>query len=886
MKKSRSGIIAPVAVMLMMLTVFYYYRMFPFGDKTLSWCDMNQQVIPFLMDFKDILSGKANLFLNLQNAGGMSFWGVFLFFISSPFTFLVVLVGKADMYHLVNILVVLKMMTCAFTASLFFNRQFSKLNTAQNTALSVMYAFCGYTMFYYQNQVWLDIMYLFPVLLLGLIKLVEEERVWLYILAFSAVLTVNFYLSYMVSIFLVLSFGIYLIICVPAEHRRKDVLLLSVSTVVVAFMTAIVWLPSLMQYVKSARTGDLISSLVVGKLFTRFDTTLTVIICTGAIFSAVIMYLAFSGRHSKKTAFVFAVFLLTMVPVFIEPINKMWQTGNYQAFPVRYGYIPIFFGLILLAAVISAANETHSLRQSNSFALFGGMLSVSALFITACILITKEYDKITAYTKTLWGDQESFTLLMAFSFIAALVYLVILLLYQFRQLSKTAFSVILCAVVVVEGIFNSCVYIASPANDASVYKPVISLSDEIKDTGFYRVKTDQKYFDVNLAGSLGYNTLSHYTSLTNESFMYTMKKLGYSSYWMEVNSNGGTELTDAILGNKYSITSAEGITGSDHIAYHNSQYAIKQNDFTLPIGFVMNSTNIQSLETLPDTTRLNTQQFLFQSVFHTDSKLVTNYEPSELNNISFNEGGRYNLSFTDNSMNGIISYSIPVKGTQTLYFDCFDRLSNSLVEHINSSFNIFVNGAVVQADYPNQSNNGLVKLGTFTDKTVQVQVEVLKEVSAISFGLAGVNLDVLRNAINSTVPAQLKQVNNQIVGTASAKNDDSYLFLPLTYGSGYTALINNKKSEVFRVFDSMMAVKLDKGENTISISYIPPGFQLGAILSVLGVLLLIGVLILLKKGMYQKIRFLEIPISVLFWLLCIGIFTAIYIFPLIIYFKR
>ncbi len=886
MKKKRSCIIAPTAVMLIMMSVFFYYRMFPFGDKTLSWCDMNQQVIPFLMDFKDILSGKANMFLNMQNAGGMSFWGVFLFFISSPFTFLVTLVNKADMYHFVNILVVLKMMVCALTASVFFSRQFNKLNTAQNVALSVMYAFCGYTMFYYQNQVWLDVMYLFPILLLGLAQLVEEDRIWLYVLAFSAILTVNFYLSYMVCIFLVLSFGIYLIFCVPAEHRRKSIVLLGISTLVVAVITAVVWLPSLMQYVSSARTGDLISSLKIGRLFTRFDTTLAVILCSGAIFAAIILYLAFTSGHTKKAAGVFCILILTLIPVFIEPINKMWQTGNYQAFPVRYGYITIFFGLILLAAVITAVNDKHALRQSNSFSLFGAMLAVGALFIAACVLITKDYDKITIYTKTLWGDKNSFVLLLAFSFAAGLAYLTILLLYRFKQLSKAAFSAFLCVIVLVECIFNSCVYIASAANSTAIYTPVISLSDKINDTGFYRVKMDQKYFDVNLAGSMGYNTLSHYTSLTNESFMYTMKKLGYSSYWMEVNSNGGTELTDAILGNQYSIIKADNIKNNDSIVYKNSAYAIKRNSPVLPFGFVINNSDIQSLKLLPDTTRLNIQQSLFQSVFHTSQNLFTQYEPIQMNNISIKKDDKYTITFPDNTRNGIINYNIPVKGAQTLYFDWFDRLSNSLIEHINSSFNIFVNGIAVQPDYPNQSNNGLVKLGTFTNETVNVQIEVLKEVSAKSFGLAGLDLNVLNTAVNNTVPANLKQVNNQIIGTASAQDDNAYLFLPLTYGNGYTAYVNHKKAEVLRVFDSMIAVKLDKGNNAVSISYLPPGFQTGAYLSAAGLLLLLGIMIFLKKGLYRKIKFLEIPASILFWLLCVGIFTAVYIFPLIVYFKR
>ena len=56
-------------------------------------------------------------------------------------------------------------------------------------------------------------------------------------------------------------------------------------------------------------------------------------------------------------------------------------------------------------------------------------------------------------------------------------------------------------------------------------------------------------------GALGYDTLAHYTSLTDGDYIFALKKLGYSSYWMEVCSNGGTRITDAVLANKYTVGS-------------------------------------------------------------------------------------------------------------------------------------------------------------------------------------------------------------------------------------------------------------------------------------------------------------------------------------------
>lgn len=73
--------LSPLLTLAVMLFVFKSYNMYPFGQGSIAWCDINQQGTPLLMNFKDMLSGKENILFSMQNAGGMSFWGVFCFFL-------------------------------------------------------------------------------------------------------------------------------------------------------------------------------------------------------------------------------------------------------------------------------------------------------------------------------------------------------------------------------------------------------------------------------------------------------------------------------------------------------------------------------------------------------------------------------------------------------------------------------------------------------------------------------------------------------------------------------------------------------------------------------------------------------------------------------------
>lgn len=879
--------LSPILVLLCMIPVFFIYYLFPFGSATLAWCDMRQQVVPLMLDFKDVLSGKSGFFLSMANAGGMNFWGVFLFFISSPFTFLVAFVSKADMLSFMNILVVLKMMACAVTASIFFKKYFPNVPRLQNAILSTMYACCGYTMLFYQNVVWLDAMYLFPLLLIALMSLIEKGNPIPYILALTGFIVVQFYLSYMIVLFIILAFGIYIHFCLSEKERGHSTALLAVGSIISLLLTGAVWVPAIYQYLQSARSENLLQSLSSGEIFTSLYTNLPLLMCTVIIFAVLPLLYTLGLMKNKKVFVVMLLSILMTIPVFIEPINKMWHTGSYQAFPVRYGYITVFLGLILAACSLSKLNDCSPKRSRFLGVLFSLALAGSAA-VCIYLLLSKHQQELKAYTSSLWGDYLSFRYLSISFIILFAAYLLIILLYKHQLLSRRIFSAMLCTVMVMEIIFNGAVYMGSAANSVSDYQSVVNLGSRIKDTGFYRVKTEKKYFDVNLVGGIGYNSLSHYTSLTSEDYMYAMKKLGYSSYWMEVASNGGTELSDALLSNKYIIKAPTDLSKDDKTVYAGNEYDIVRNPLSMPLGVIidhnLNDNQLKTLENLPDKSRMELQQYLFSTIFNTGKTLVVDYKEKTMDNLQSTGDGSFER--INRGQPSTITYNLYVSGTQTLYLDCFDKLSNSLVEPVNDSLTVNVNDLLINLDYPSQSNNGLLKLGTFTNEQVKVTLGVLKDIKARSFGIYGMDLNALTGTLSSALKNQktdLKVSGNSITGTATADKEGELLLLNIPYDPGYSAAVNNKSVQIYRVFDTFMAIQLHKGENVISVHYLPKGFIPGVTLSILGILLLIGLIFCYKNHKLGWMKATEKPLGAIFSMLFILTIFAVYILPMVIY---
>ena len=356
-----------------------------------------------------------------------------------------------------------------------------------------------------------------------------------------------------------------------------------------------------------------------------------------------------------------------------------------------------------------------------------------------------------------------------------------------------------------------------------------------------------------------------------------LKKMGYSSYWMEVGTYGGTILSDALLINKYTLYNGQ-VLGAK---YKTDKYSILENK-VFPLGIITNN-DLSKYEYLDGNDRANIQKIITTALF-SDEDLITKYDYFELENINDSSNDeQIHLEKTD-SLNKI-TYYLKIDGRQRLYFEAFDKYTNDLYQSINEAISVKLNGYYKTLKYPIQNYNGFIDLGEFQNIEVRIDVSLKRDINCSSFSVFGVDLDRLDYHINNINHANMKYNNGHFEGTYEV-DEDSYMFLPIAYTDNIKVRINNQNVKAQRVFDGFTAIKLQKGTNNINISYQKKGLIPAIFIALIG-LYALGFYYILKDMnkldiIYDNNRIKNISYYLVLSLTALLLFV-IYILPMLIH---
>ena len=197
--------LVPATIMWM---IYIALEVFPFGNNSVLVLDLNGQYVYFFEDLKHkILEGGSMLYTWTRTMGG-EFMGIFAYYLSSPFSFLVALFPDNNMTEALLLIILLKTGSMGATMAYYLNESHptKKLNVI---IFSAAYALSAFAVVMANNTMWMDSLILLPLVTLGIERLIKKGHFKLFVISLAMTLLCSFYIGYMVCIYVALYFFYY-----------------------------------------------------------------------------------------------------------------------------------------------------------------------------------------------------------------------------------------------------------------------------------------------------------------------------------------------------------------------------------------------------------------------------------------------------------------------------------------------------------------------------------------------------------------------------------------------------------------------------------------------------------------------------------------------------
>lgn len=865
MRSARNAIASALLVFTVLFLFFSFDNVAPFGDatRTLACMDASIQYKDFLAWLQNVANGEDSILYSFAKGLGGTPIAVFSYYLSSPFNVLFLCVSSEDIPVMFDIVVMLKLMVAGSTASSFLSYRFPNLQSALSIALAVSYALMQYSITQASNIMWLDGVYMLPVMATAASRLVRNGK-GIPSLALAAGFSIlfNWYSGAINCLFLIVWFFLELFLQHPEASnssvsryvfsrglRFAAAMLLGVGLSLCLFLPTVF---SLMEGRAEGGFGGLNFALFNGNPLTiaygiiigSESTASSASLYCGSIALLGCMAMPFlkslSIRHRAALTAFAALLLLSLYwqPLFV--VFSLFIPANSYYF--RYAYICVF-GLIVIAAAyyesarISRATPAVSQLASSYAAVVPVGIVVSAALVA--LTIARPYSTVVELAATciaiiltslaLWTAGRPSPHLPRKRLIAEVAFLTML--------------VVLC----VELGFNAHSLVDSYTEDnlSTRAKYVTEQKDQINeitrsDPGSYRITQDGTD-DMDEGGTtaqynegmgFGYPTIASYTSAPDNDQLALLDALGYRVCGPNMNIvNTSLLAADSLLGIRYALLTdfIPGYVETNGIPRANGKTAYL-NPYALPLAFT------------------------------TDNEIPSDLPPSDGNPFEYQNqlfslllGYRIELyhpaSFTSSYQNAGVETVVATYRIEEPECD-FALYGNLVLENPDDPSLLTVGGKELSysqwlspSAFHIPEGKPTVSLEFNDDNTIEdaqfywLDLEKLAEATGrLKTGSANVELGLASAKI-----------------TACADEDGEVLLTSIPYDEGWTAYANGEEVAPSVALGSLMEIPLQKGNNEIELNFTPKGLMLGIAASAASAFALIAICFVSRRGKHRAV---------------------------------
>ena len=842
-KKSERILIAITTVIttLLLVMILWVNGFIPWGsNKSLASMDAHIQYIDLFAYLKDVLAGKNSFSYTFSNMLGGGAFAIFSYYLSSPINLLVLFFNKENLRAFFDIAVVIKLSLAAFTCSWFLVETFrerinNRLKYAMTVVLSVSYALCQYNIAQSSNIMWLDGVYMLPLVLLLIHKVVTgESKGWKLAVAVGYMIIANWYSAGINCIFS----GVWFIFEYARNFRHQKTLVEQlvdlvkkgvsyVAAMLVGIMlSSVLFIPTIRALQGSSR-GDLkidrlFNSEITGNMKTVIQNYVygamsaenSAALFCGCIVAVGVIAFFLNGRIKVSVKvkcgllLAFAVLSMYWKPLItafsmLQDINGYWYRYSYMAIFVlvyiageyflgsEYGAVPMAVSSVLLALTVVLLHLNHHAQPSRYTYLTAAMIMLTGLFFSMMVLFRNRNPKEGIYRIALLA---------------------------------------LCGLCIGDVSYNFVIlmnrYVAS---DGIAESRMMKESDEqIKaiqsmDKGTYRVT--QTYTDVNAnydeAFAHNYWSLAGYTSSPNDMQRFFLDRSGYNIMGPNLCVVNTSMLgIDSFLGTKYVLSSypINGLKRVKGIGEYNGRKTYL-NPYALPMAVQYKDNNVA----YNLANHFEYQNSLYSKLI---GRKVSVYQP--LNFSLVQEGD------IKQKKPMIYKVSLPKNGKYSVYgmipWNTWVNAELNVDDKYKIPYSSWLSPVVFHMPTNGNKETANVSLAAKTSYDIKRD------------GVAFYALDLKEFAkITSKLKArepkfmQIKNGDVKIRTTAKEKGESLYLSVPCD--KGWTIKLNGKDVQTQMIGDCLYSIPLKKGQNILIMHYRVPGLVKGVAMMFLGILL-------------------------------------------------
>ncbi len=837
----------------------------PFGSNRIDYFDNMQQVAPLYAHLWDFLHGEASLWFDWYTGLGTNVsMSISAFSMLSPFNLLLYFVPRDLILESISIFTVVKMVFMAVAMYAYMNRKYNGLRYGLKVLMSVMYALCGYTLLYGSCFTpWMDIVALFPLLMLSYERMMESGKKLLYIAMVALVFIINYYLSAMAIVYILIISGAYLFLQCTKEERKMKIWNLGIGTVSGIGLSAFVLVPVLMQLSVSQRgsTGgglmsqyiSWVSASISGEGSMSMFQRWTMLYGLAFVIAIILIGIAKYSSDKKILKYHVCIIVATLVPMFIEAVNIMWHFGSYNGYTLRNGFL-IAFTLISMAGYYAQLMFAEKKVNKKEMLL---QIVGALIYIVAFIVIHNLFPII-------WESAAT-----ALVLVEVVAMTVVYIWYLTKSKDKLNYKrvIVFVAAELFVGTFaligppKCYTYWPFQYGDYVQYANEVMDEFDIEESATDRITNPDISLNANYPLIMRRGALSSFTAALQKDTQSSAYKLGYSRFFLWTLDSGGTVFTESML----HVTQAVNTNKLDDELYtqvdEHEEYKLYDSKYVLPFATTVNS-SLTDAEFNEDW--VNNHNILYEALTGSEEKLVTVPE--------------YSFQKTEATDMGYKSfYTIDVSGKQAVYMNIADTANGDRDMNCSSLYRrmeIFVNGKPVKiadigdvdnTEYTHDYNNNLVYLGCFEDESVKVTINYNFD----GYDTAERREDVLGYADVTIATLDMSKMDALVDEYKSAYCDTSYTndsltvkvkgsaknnmaLIPVIYSDNWTITVNGNEVEGHAIAGLFTGVEIVDGENTIVMTFEPRGKKIGFI-ATLGILALIVLCLVINKVKEIKI---------------------------------